>query len=89
MDVRCAPFVAPLSVTHRMSSAPVCLFLEFGTWSENPVLLLLLIGSLLDNGGMATPSPNKRLMKELNDLLKGAPVGILVNKYEIEKDIRK
>eukprot|EP00112_Aurelia_sp_Birch-Aquarium-sp1_P009761 Seg212.4 transcript_id=Seg212.4/GoldUCD/mRNA.D3Y31 product="Ubiquitin-conjugating enzyme E2 W" protein_id=Seg212.4/GoldUCD/D3Y31 len=38
---------------------------------------------------MATPSPNKRLMKELNDLLKGAPVGILVNKYEIEKDIRK
>ena len=45
----------------------------------------------MSNGGvtMAGPSPNRRLMKELNDLLRAAPPGIKVDAFEIEKSIRK
>jgi len=38
---------------------------------------------------MAGPFPNKRLMKELNDLLKAAPPGIKVDKVDIEQSNRK
>eukprot|EP00794_Sanderia_malayensis_P004770 gene4770-5397_t len=38
---------------------------------------------------MAGPSPNKRLLREFNDLLKTPPPGIVIDEKNIDKDIRK